>query len=49
MSWLGGRRVLYSATGDGAVVCVNARTGEPIWRVLLDQGGHQFGRARSQQ
>ncbi len=29
VGWLNGRRVFYSATGDGAVVCVNVRTGEP--------------------
>jgi outer membrane protein assembly factor BamB len=39
LAWLDGRRVLYSATGDGAVVCVNARTGEPIWRVHLTKAG----------
>jgi outer membrane protein assembly factor BamB len=39
MGWLNGKRVLYSATGDGAVVCVNARTGEPIWRVPLTKAG----------
>jgi outer membrane protein assembly factor BamB len=37
--WLGGKRVLYSATGDGAVVCVNVFTGEPIWRVPLTKAG----------
>ncbi len=37
--WLNGKRVLYSATGDGAVVCVNVRTGEPIWRVPLTKAG----------
>ena len=37
--WLNGKRVLYSATGDGAVVCVNVRTGEPIWRVTLTKAG----------
>lgn len=39
LGWLGGKRVLYSATGDGAVVCVNARTGEPLWRVPLFKAG----------
>ncbi len=39
LGWLKGKRVLYSATGDGAVVCVNARTGEPIWRVPLTKAG----------
>lgn len=34
-----GKRVFYSATGDGAVVCVNARTGEPIWRVPIFKAG----------
>ena len=39
LGWLAGRRVLYSATGDGAVVCVNTRTGEPIWRVHITKAG----------
>jgi outer membrane protein assembly factor BamB len=39
LGWLDGRRVFYSATGDGAVVCVNARTGEPIWRIPLFKAG----------
>ncbi len=39
LGWLGGKRVLYSATGDGSVVCVNARTGEPLWRVTLFKAG----------
>jgi len=37
--WLGGKRVFYSATGDGSVVCVNARTGDPLWRVSLFKAG----------
>jgi outer membrane protein assembly factor BamB len=36
--WLGGKRVFYSATGDGSVVCVNARTGDPLWRVNRNGG-----------
>src|SRR5439155_9428221 len=39
LSWLGGKRVFYAATGDGSVVCVNARTGDPIWRVTLAKAG----------
>src|SRR5882672_6361229 len=39
LGWLGGKRVFYSATGDGSVVCVNARTGEPIWRATLSKAG----------
>src|SRR5580658_9868038 len=39
LSWLDGRRVFYSATGDGAVVCVNARTGQPIFQIPLYKSG----------
>jgi outer membrane protein assembly factor BamB len=39
LGFLGGKRVFYSATGDGSVVCVNARTGDPLWRVPLFKSG----------
>src|SRR5262245_35090937 len=39
LGWLDGKRVLYSATGDGSVVCINARTGDPLWRVPLFKAG----------
>jgi outer membrane protein assembly factor BamB len=39
VGWLGGKRVIFSATGDGGVVCINARTGEPIWRVPMTKAG----------
>ncbi len=39
LSFLDGKRVFYSATGDGSVVCVNARTGEPIWRIPVFKAG----------
>ncbi len=39
LTWLNGKRVFIAATGDGSVVCVNARTGEPIWRVPLFRAG----------
>ncbi len=39
IAWLNGKRVFYAATGDGAVVCVNVRTGEPIFRVPLFKAG----------
>jgi outer membrane protein assembly factor BamB len=39
LSWAQGRRVLYAATGDGSVVCLNARTGDPVWRVPLFKAG----------
>jgi len=39
LGFLDGKRVLYSATGDGSVVCVNARTGDPIFRIPLFRAG----------
>ena len=36
---LGGRRVFYAGTGCGNVVCVDARTGDPLWRYQLAVGG----------
>ncbi len=39
LSWLDGKRVFYAATGDGSVVGVNARTGEPIFRIALFKAG----------
>jgi len=39
LAFLGGRRVFFSATGDGSVVCVNARTGDALWRVPLFKAG----------
>ena len=39
LGWYRGRRVFFAATGDGSVVCVNARTGEPLWRVALFRAG----------
>ena len=34
-----GQRVLYSGTGCGHVVAINARTGKPLWRYLVSMGG----------
>lgn len=39
LAWHKGKRVFYAALGDGSVACVNARTGEPIWRVPLFRAG----------
>lgn len=39
LTFLDGRRVLIAAAGDGSIVCVNARTGDPIWRVPLAKNG----------
>jgi len=36
---LGGQAVFYAGTGCGNVVCVNARTGEPVWRFQFSLGG----------
>jgi outer membrane protein assembly factor BamB len=36
---VGDQRVFYAGTGCGNIVCVNARTGEPVWRFKLSQAG----------
>jgi len=36
---LGNQRVFYAGTGCGHIVCVNARTGQPVWRFNLSGGG----------
>ena len=36
---LGDQAVFYAGTGCGNIVCVNARTGAPVWRYQLSQGG----------
>lgn len=38
-AWQKGKRVFYTAEGSGHLVCVNARTGEPIWRYAICAGG----------
>jgi outer membrane protein assembly factor BamB len=39
LMWLRGQRVLIAGCGDGSVVCINARTGQPIWQVPLTKAG----------
>ncbi len=39
LTWLRGKRVFIASSGDGSVLCVNARTGDPIWRVPLAKAG----------
>ncbi|MBI3922942.1 MAG: PQQ-binding-like beta-propeller repeat protein [Armatimonadetes bacterium] len=34
-----GKQVFYCGTGCGNVVCVNASTGQPLWRYRVSQGG----------
>jgi outer membrane protein assembly factor BamB len=38
-AWDGNTRVFYAGTGCGNVVCVNAKTGVPIWRFQASIGG----------
>jgi len=38
-----GRRVFYSGTGCGNVVCIDARTGQPLWRFQMSHGGVNSG------
>jgi len=39
LTFIDGKRVLMATAGDGSVVCVNARTGDPLWRVPLGKAG----------
>ena len=39
LAWANGKRVLYAGTGCGNVVCINTRTGEPLWRFQMSYGG----------
>ena len=43
LSWWDGKRVIYCGTGDGAVVCFNALTGDPLWFCKISQGGVNAG------
>ncbi|MBG28709.1 MAG: hypothetical protein CMI31_01735 [Opitutae bacterium] len=38
-----GRRVFYSGTGCGNVVCLDARTGQSLWRFQMSYGGVNSG------
>lgn len=38
-SWMGDKQVFYSGAGDGSMIAVNARTGDPIWRYPISAGG----------
>jgi hypothetical protein len=38
-----GRRVFYSGTGCGHIVCIDARTGQPLWRFQMSFGGVNSG------
>ncbi len=43
LSFYKGMRVFYCATGDSSVVCVNASTGEPLWRTPVAKAGAKGG------
>ncbi|MBI4564515.1 MAG: PQQ-binding-like beta-propeller repeat protein [Planctomycetes bacterium] len=38
LAWHNGKRVFYTGEGSGNLVCVNARTGEPLWRYRMTAG-----------
>lgn len=39
LEWRGGRRLMYTGTAGGHVVCVDVRTGDPVWRMPITVGG----------
>jgi outer membrane protein assembly factor BamB len=39
LAWRAGKRVFYTGDGSGNIVCVNVRTGTPIWRYPVSAGG----------
>lgn len=39
LTFLNGQRVFIASTGDGAIYCANARTGQSIWRVPIAKAG----------
>jgi len=39
LAWQNGKRVLYCGTGDGCIVGLNARTGDPLWHYKFSAGG----------
>lgn len=43
LTWLDGKRVLISAGGDSTIVCINARTGDPIFRFPAAKAGAKGG------
>ncbi|MEO6755373.1 MAG: PQQ-binding-like beta-propeller repeat protein [Chthoniobacteraceae bacterium] len=42
-SWLDGKRVFYTACGDSSIACVNARTGDPLFRFRAAKAGAKGG------
>ncbi len=42
-SWHDGKRVLFTACGDSSVACINARTGDPLFRFPAAKAGAKGG------
>lgn len=42
-SWLDGKRVFFTACGDSSIACVNARTGDPLFRFHAAKAGAKGG------
>jgi outer membrane protein assembly factor BamB len=43
LGFLGDKRVLFSACGDSSLICLNARTGEPLYRTPVAKAGAKGG------
>ena len=43
LSWFDGKRVFFTACGDSSVACVNARTGDPLFRFSAAKAGAKGG------
>lgn len=43
LSFAAGKRVLFSACGDSSLICMNARTGEPLYRTAVAKAGAKGG------
>lgn len=37
--WRDGQRLLYAGTAEGFVACINAKTGDPVWKMPITVGG----------
>ncbi|MDQ3624593.1 MAG: PQQ-binding-like beta-propeller repeat protein [Verrucomicrobiota bacterium] len=43
LTWLKGKRVLIAAGGDSTIVCLNARSGDPLFRFPVARAGAKGG------
>jgi outer membrane protein assembly factor BamB len=37
--WRNSKRLFFTGTGDGSIICANARTGDVLWRYPVSAGG----------